>query len=101
MKIISFLIIIAGFNASYAAPPVINNHIKIDQFGYRINDKKIAVISNPITGYNSNDPFVPGNNYQLRRWNDDSVVYSANLTSWGSGTTQQQSGDKIWWFDFS
>src|SRR5689334_18023627 len=86
---------------SFAIPPLIDNHIKVDQFGYRTTDKKIAVISNPQVGYNSTDSFIPGNNYQIRRWSDDGVVYSGVISAWNSGATHAQSGDKIWWFDFT
>ncbi len=88
-------------NFVIAAPPVVDNHIKIDQFGYRTADKKIAVISSPITGYNNTSPFTPGTNYQLRRWSDDGVVFTGSAVPWNSGTIQGQSGDKVWWFDFS
>jgi len=99
----TFIFIICGLlaNISFAAPPVTDNHIKIDQFGYRTTDKKIAVISNPISGYNNNSPFTPGTNYQIKRWSDDAVVYSGTITAWNAGGTQSQSGDKVWWFDFS
>lgn len=102
MKIITFLITgIFLSNISFAAPPTIDNHIKVDQFGYRTSDRKIAVISNPINGYNNTSPFTPGNTYQLRRWNDDAVVFSGTPAAWNGGATQSQSGDKVWWFDFS
>lgn len=87
-----------------AAPPTIDEHIKIDQFGYLPNAQKIAVISNPINGFNSGDTFAPGtgtNNYQIRRWSDDGVVFTGTLTAWNGGATHSQSGDKVWWFDFS
>ncbi len=87
-----------------AAPSTIDNHIKIDQFGYRCSDQKIAVISNPQTGYNSGSPFTPGtaaNQYQVRRWSDDFVAFTGTIVSWNGGATHTQSGDKIWWFDFS
>ena len=102
MKIILlFLVSFLLTNIAVSAPSTIDNHIKVDQFGYRITGKKIAVISNPVTGYNNNSPFTPGNNYQLRKWSDDAVVFSGNITAWNGGATQAQSGDKVWWFDFS
>ncbi len=85
-------------------PPATNNHIKVDQFGYRCQDEKIAVISNPVTGFNSGSPFAPGtgtNQYQIRHWYSDEVVHTGTLTSWQSGATHTQSGDQVWWFDFS
>ncbi|MCE3259689.1 MAG: hypothetical protein K0S12_1330, partial [Bacteroidetes bacterium] len=76
-------------------------NIKIDQFGYRTADQKIAIISNPVTGYNNTFTFSPGATYQVRNWLTDAVVFSSSITAWNSGTTQAQSGDKVWWFDFS
>ncbi len=79
----------------------IDNHIKIDQLGYPTNSKKIAVISNPKIGYNSNEHFTPGNTYEVRKTTDNSVVYSSGINVWNNGQTHQQSGDQVWWFDFS
>lgn len=102
MKIIlTFFFTLYISNISFANPPVTDNHIKVDQFGYRATDKKVAVISNPVTGYNNTSPFTPGNNYQVRRWTDDTVVFSGSPVVWNSGATHSQSGDKVWWFDFS
>jgi len=45
---------------------------------------KIAVISNPQTGYNSNDPFFPctgTNKYEVRRWKDDVAVFTGTFSS--------------------
>ena len=88
--------------SAYCAPTTIDNHIKVDQFGYRCNDQKIAVISNPKTGYNSSSPFIPGTTtYQVKRWSDDVTVFSGTITQWNGGATDTQSGDAVWWFDFS
>ncbi len=84
-----------------ASPTVTVQFIKTDQFGYKPNAQKIAVISNPITGFNNGTPFSPGATYQVRDWVTDAVVYTSSITAWGGGTTQVQSGDKVWWFDFS
>lgn len=88
----------------FAIPPVITSHIKIDQFGYFPDSRKMAIIADPQTGYNAAESFSPGtgvNQYQVRRWTDDVVVYSGTLTAWNSGATHAQSGDRGWWFDFS
>lgn len=84
-----------------ASPTVTVQFIKTDQFGYKPTAQKIAVISNPITGYNNGTPFTPGNSYQVRDWLTDAVVYTSSITAWNGGATQTQSGDKVWWFDFS
>ena len=79
----------------------VDNHLKVDQFGYLPLAKKIAVISNPQTGYNSAETFTPSAYYQIRKTSDDAVVFRGTPTAWNSGATHAQSGDKIWWFDFS
>jgi len=84
-----------------AIPGSIDSHIHVDQFGYLPASEKIAVISNPITGYNNTSAYSPGTIYQLRRWSDDSVFFTAAITSWNGGATHAQSGDKVWWFNFS
>lgn len=100
-----FVLFILSWPIALAIPSNIKTNLHIDQFGYRCNAQKVAVISSPQTGYNvSTEAFTPGtgtNNYQVRRWSDDVVVYQGTLTSWKSGTTHTDSGDKIWWFDFS
>jgi endoglucanase len=80
------------------------NSIKVDQFGYLPNSEKVAVISKPITGFNAPsvfNPSVAANQYQVRKASDNSVVFSGTITPWNAGATDVQSGDKVWWFDFS
>jgi hypothetical protein len=105
MKIAFALLLLTTNMFSLAIPPgAFSKHIKIDQFGYLPNSKKVAVIVDPQVGYNAAESFNPGtgvNQYQVRRWADDVVVFSGTLTAWGSGNTHAQSGDKGWWFDFS
>ena len=99
-----FFILILNSCLLVAIPATIDNHIKIDQFGYQCNGQKIAIISNPITGYNNASPFSPGtgaNQYQIRRWSDDAIQFTGTLTAWNGGATHTQSGDQAWWFDFS
>jgi endoglucanase len=84
-------------------PTDIIENIHVDQFGYRLTDQKIAVIGSSQAGYYGS-PYLPGigiGQYQVRRWEDDVVVYSGTLSVWNGGRTQAQSGDKAWWFDFS
>ncbi len=79
-----------------------DNHIKVDQFGYPTYAQKMGIISNPQTGYNSNLPFTnPSATYEVRRWSDNSIAFSGPIVAWNSGATHAQSGDKVWWFDFS
>ena len=79
----------------------ITKQILVDQFGYRPQDTKIAVIANPQNGFNASIEFVPGAEYQVRRAGSEEAVYSGTPEIWRNGITHAQSGDKGWWFDFS
>jgi hypothetical protein len=81
--------------------PASDRHILVDQFGYRPEDTKVAVIRSPRQGYDAADGFSPGHTYQLRREADDAVVQSGPIASWNGGAVQPSSGDAGWWFDFS
>lgn len=101
MKTIKSLLVLFIVQFAYASPTTITPLIKIDQFGYRLTDQKIAVISVPQVGYNAPSSFAPGATYQVRNWTTDAVVFSGAAVPWNSGQTHVQSGDKAFWFDFS
>ena len=79
----------------------ISDFIHVDQFGYLLNADKIAVISNPQVGYNSNESYIAGPTFELRDFNNDTIVYSGAIDQWNNGNTHSSSGDQGWWFDFS
>lgn len=88
----------------WAGPAKTTEFIKVDQFGYFCSAKKVAVIADPQAGFNANESFAPGvgnNQYQVRRWDNDQIVFSGTLQVWNNGNTHSQSGDRGWWFDFS
>ena len=60
-------------------------YIAVDQFGYRPEMKKVAVLVDPEDGFNGNDQFTPGNTYEVRRWSDAKVVFSGKPTPWNDG----------------
>lgn len=102
MKIIQTLLFVFLINTiCLSAPNVTSKFITLDQFGYLPNAQKIAVIRDPQTGYDASESFNPGTSYQLRNWNTDAVVFTANITAWNGGAEDPSSGDKAWWFDFS
>jgi endoglucanase len=86
---------------TYPNGPVTDPHLRIDQFGYQPLAKKIAVIANPQTGYDAGSSFTPGTVYQVRNAATNQVVFQAAPVAWNGGATHAQSGDKVWWFDFS
>ncbi|HJW29129.1 MAG TPA: glycoside hydrolase family 9 protein, partial [Saprospiraceae bacterium] len=81
----------------------VSQHLKIDQFGYPPDVDKVCVINNPTAGFDfqAGDFYTPGNTMQLIRASDNVSVYSGNITSWHGGISYDQSGDQIWWFNFS
>ncbi|MEL6250860.1 MAG: glycoside hydrolase family 9 protein [Bacteroidota bacterium] len=87
--------------AVFAQLPSISNHIHVDQFGYLPEEEKVAVISNPQIGFNSAESFSPGNTYEVRSYPDQNLIMSGSVNVWNGGATHSQSGDKVWWFDFS
>ncbi len=88
---------------SFAQPGTITEHLKIDQFGYPPDVEKICVINNPTSGFdfNAGDFYTPGSTLKLCKASDNSIVFSGPASLWHSGASYPQSGDKIWWFDFS
>ncbi len=78
------------------APP-----IRVDQFGYRPGDTKVAVIADPEVGFDAAIDIEVGDTIEVRRVDDDRVVYSGAPEPWGDGEVHEQSGDRGWWFDFS
>jgi hypothetical protein len=78
-----------------------SDRIAIDQFGYLPGMKKVAVISDPQIGFNQNESYTPGGMLEVRRWDNNLVVFTAAPAGWNNGAVHDQSGDKVWWFDFS
>jgi hypothetical protein len=78
-----------------------NRYIVVDQFGYRPDMKKVAVLVDPQVGWNADDEYVPGDTLELRRFDDGSLVMSAMPRPWRNGETESSSGDRGAWFDFS
>ncbi|WP_309122624.1 glycoside hydrolase family 9 protein [Paenibacillus sp.] len=92
----------APIGARAAVPGVaVQKYITVDQFGYRPNDDKVAVLVDPQQGFNASDAYVPGSVLEVRRASDDAVVFTGAPTVWNGGATQANSGDRGWWFDFS
>ena len=75
--------------------------ITVDQFGYRSGDSKVAVLRDPVKGYDSLLSYTPGSVINLIDSASGEVVFSSAPTAFNGGETDTISGDKIWWFDFS
>ncbi len=86
---------------SKAQAPETSKFITVDQFGYLPNSKKVAVIRNPVIGYDSLETFIPGSVYAVVNNETKEQVFSSAPVIWQIGNTDASSGDKAWWFDFS
>ena len=95
---IAFLLVTA---CTYLAQGQVSPYIHVDQFGYLSSAEKVAVLSNPQTGYNASLSYSPGATIELRNFLTDAVVFSGAPVVWNGGSTHMQSGDRGWWFDFS
>jgi hypothetical protein len=75
--------------------------IVVDQFGYPTKAAKIAVIRDPMIGYDAVAHFTPGGTYAVVDRPTGKIMKAGPPTAWNDGATDEASGDKIWWFDFS
>lgn len=101
-RALTIVVSLIAATAVQSAPPGTETpRIAVDQFGYLPWMTKVAVISDPQTGFNSAEAYTPGATLELREWGTNAVVHSAAPTSWNGGATHTQSGDRAWWFDFS
>ncbi|MBN1478814.1 glycoside hydrolase family 9 protein [candidate division KSB1 bacterium] len=100
-KFFTLWILLLFLFITHSHSATLTERIIIDQFGYRPEARKIAVISDPIFGFNRGFNFTPGNEYQIRSTADSSVVFTGIPSPWNGGQIHDQSGDRVWWFDFS
>jgi endoglucanase len=73
----------------------------VDQFGYVSSQQKIAVLRDPITGYDSDDAYTPGATIRVVNTADSTVAFTGAAAQWNNGETNATSGDRVWLFDFS
>ncbi|MEO6597465.1 MAG: glycoside hydrolase family 9 protein [Planctomycetota bacterium] len=76
-------------------------HLRVDQFGYRPNARKVAVLRSAVQGFDAPQPFAPGPVIEVRRATDQVVVWSGAPVAWRSGALHADSGDRVWWADFT
>lgn len=81
-------------------PPVFG-HIHVDQFGYLPGEQKVAVVSDPLRGFNAGDRYTPPARLEVRRASDNGVAYGGSPVLFENGGIDAVSGDRGWWFDFT
>lgn len=78
-----------------------SHFIVIDQFGYTPAMKKVAVIRDPVLGFDAGRHFNPGAIYQVVAADTGTVVFEGAPVAWRQGQVDESSGDRVWHFDFS
>jgi len=78
------------------------DRILVDQFGYKPEMGKVALIRDGEVGLGSDDrDYIPGDEISLVDANTNQIIFSSQPEEYDFGTTDPLSGDKIWSFDFS
>lgn len=104
MRTLLFILFIGMIHSGLFSQTQTSRFIRVDQMGYFCTSNKIAIIIDPVNGYDSGDSFTPGtgnNDYELRKKSNDETVFKGTLTAWNNGIVQGQSGDRGWYFDFT
>ncbi len=79
----------------------VTGFIVVDQFGYRPEAQKFAVIRDPVTGFDAAESFEPGEIYDLVDARTGRIVLRGSPVVWNAGNEDPSSGDRAWWFEFS
>ncbi len=95
------LIILVATAAPLLAEGMGAPQIRVDQFGYPPGAPKVAVLRNAVLGYDAPGSYVPGVEIQIRRSADGTIAMAGPPQAWNGGALHDQSGDEVWWFDFS
>jgi endoglucanase len=88
-------------DAPVIAPEPLSAFIVVDQFGYRPDAEKVAVIRSPRSGFDAGEAFEPGASYALVDATTGARVLTAAPAAWNGGAEDSSSGDAAWRFDFS
>jgi len=100
MKALFFLVIALTVQTLVVAQTQ-SKYIVIDQFGYRPTSEKVAVLRDPITGFDASESFAPSFAYAVVEASNGNQVFTGNTVPYKSGAEDPSSGDRAWWFDFS
>lgn len=82
----------ASCSGGSQTPEAKESQVLVDQFGYRPEDPKVAVVIGHPDG---SQP------YELKNVETDQVIDVITPVKWGNGAVHSQSGERAWWVDFS
>jgi endoglucanase len=96
------LLLLSALPLAAADPALrLDRRLAVDQFGYRPDDAKVAVLADPRVGHDAGRRYRPSPVIEVRRWSDQAVVLRISPTPWREGAVDAPSGDAGWWVDFS
>lgn len=75
--------------------------IVIDQFGYLPKGQKLAILRQPVVGFDRDTRYTPGSKLVLVKLGTGKVALAGRPVPWNGGTVDPSSGDRAWTFDFS
>jgi endoglucanase len=75
--------------------------IVVDQFGYTPAMRKVAVVRDPVAGFDATKHFAPGATYQVVDTETCKAVLTGKARAWRDGQIDDVSGDRAWHFDFT
>src|SRR5439155_10245273 len=84
-----------------AANAGLNRSIVTDQFGYLPGGEKLAILRQPVVGFDRGGSYAPGSRVELVRVDTRKVVLTGHAVPWNDGAIDPSSGDRVWTFDFS
>ncbi|HEY1603972.1 MAG TPA: glycoside hydrolase family 9 protein [Allosphingosinicella sp.] len=87
---------LAAASGAGATPAIV-----VDQFGYLPDQPKMAVLREPVKGFDAGRHYSPGKNIELVDLATGKPVLTGTATIWNQGAVDPSSGDRAWWFDFS
>lgn len=95
------LVLLAALLPSVSSLAQVDPHLRVDQFGYRPNARKVAVLRRAEQGFDAPQSYTPGAVVEVRQVGSNSVVWSGSPIAWQGGATHAESGDRAWLVDFS
>lgn len=75
--------------------------IRVDQFGYMVEMPKLALLVDPVRGFNADQHYEPSTRLYLVDAATGEAVYAMRPTLKNEGKVHENSGDRIWQLDFS
>lgn len=77
------------------------SYVVVDQFGYLPDAEKLAVVRDPDAGFDKDEAFTPGSNYELVPVAGGASIPLGAPVAWNGGALDESSGDRAFRVDFS